>query len=876
MSSKSNLFNPGIWYVKLLFAVLIAALLLLGANRPSSDSGVVSAAVNMQAVIQWNAVDQKGGEGIYSYLRQIPVFQKKDGTAFSFYATKSIWVFGEGQAMLIEWVPVPEDLIGKKFKIKFAYLDKADVNAISAAGKVDRDNLIKSLTKGALTQTTSAVFNGQAGLYLEPGEEDPGKAIWLPEIILNPALTPQLDILLRKAKYPPGSLLRQANIAEAQQLIDDLALDAQIYPAAGIFQNDTRLAIYFPGYTPGVPFDFFVLKTKKNDNSTKAGWNNIISMGKDPGLWMHAQGLDYDDMVAGNRRWGVVMGWNSHLDYDGQHTASKGVAADEPLHVNYVGMLTPVGRTNPGLVKRAMAILHSEWAGVPLNGDRNVVSHSTGYYLAMDLLHYMETMWPPPSKTRFFAISPNIRGSTIIGAKGAPQAFDSQDDMYRDNWHWNEGYRKNETTLGILNYRPLDDVEAHVMLAYGDMTSAGVGGNLAGFFEDVGVVDYSNYQPHQKSIFEDIDDHEYGRRHRFSPYESLFNLFDPFNGFSSGDGGQLDKGSFRAEWENGGDEYLRNFPNMKVSVFGKNVNLGNQGADDSEKYQKDHSELAQRMMLMKLTVGGETIDYLPAPGKPTEVVASDEKPGVVKFSWLKSPNQLAPAQDTGEIGGQLYEIVRRIEGNEALEGWEDKWWQRVALQRADGGSQFDIEYKSYETIRGTKDAGTRFHGLWTFTTADDAEVINVPTWLDQSFNFLGLWVRVLNGPLEGGFFEVEKVQDYLGIGYKNAGALGNPASFPNKLDITLLVANNTAFGFVRPEADNYLTLGGIKYQYNATFFGPVDTLRSAVTSFFPRYTHEDELENIGTGHFMSIELGKPVTHMTDTISPTISFGRNPR
>ena len=461
------------------------------------------------------------------------------------------------------------------------------------------------------------------------------------------------------------------------------------------------------------------------------------------------------------------MGWNTHLDYDGRQTASKDVAPDE--HPNYLGMLTPLGQTDPGLVKRAMAILYSQWALVPLNGDINVVSHSTGYYLAMDLLHYKDNLWPENAKTRYFAVSPNIRGSTLIGATGAAQAFDSQDDMFRDNWHWDEGYRLNENTRAILSYDLMNDVEAHVMLAYGDTTSAGVGGTFSGAARDSGVVDYTNYQPHfnldipEKNIFP----FEIGRRHRFSTYESLFNL--------NNDGGQLDKSVNLAEWENRGDDYLRNFrSDTKLSVFGKNVNLFSQVGDDEENYTKDHSELAQRMMVMKMIVNGLTVDYLPAPGRPTEVVASDEKPGVVKFSWAESPSQ--SGQDTnGIIGGQLYEIVRRIEGNKALGGadkWEDKWWQRVALKRAVGGTEFEVEYRSYETIRSEFSEGDPAN-VWRFSTS---EFLNMPTWLDRSFNDRDLWVRVLNGPLEGGFFKVKEVQDFVGIGYIDKGALPGPAT----------------------------------------------------------------------------------------------------
>ena len=106
------------------------------------------------------------------------------------------------------------------------------------------------------------------------------------------------------------------------------------------------------------------------------------------------------------------------------------------------------------------------------------------------------------------------------------------------------------------------------------------------------------------------------------------------------------------------------------------------------------------MMVMRLIVNGQNVDYLPAPGVPTKVVPSDEKPGIVKFSWARSPDQ-SGADTNGNVGGQLYEIVRRIEGNRSLAGWEDKWWQRVALERASGNSLFEIEYHSYEIIRDT-------------------------------------------------------------------------------------------------------------------------------------------------------------------------------
>ena len=92
-------------------------------------------------------------------------------------------------------------------------------------------------------------------------------------------------------------------------------------------------------------------------------------------------------------------------------------------------MPTPVWHIRDGLVNRVMALLNTSWAGVPLTGERNIVSHSTGYSLAMDLLNYMPEMWPTASKNRYFAISPNIRGSTMIGGFGGSQAYDSMDDM---------------------------------------------------------------------------------------------------------------------------------------------------------------------------------------------------------------------------------------------------------------------------------------------------------------------------------------------------------------------------------------------------------------------------------------------------------------
>ena len=119
MSSESTFFKPGLWCIKLLLAVFIAALLLLGTDRPYADSGVVSAGQPEQLhtlsldlvrhpILNWHAHILFAGS--HGYLRQLPAYQAKDGNEFSFYATKSIWVFGEGQAMLIQWIP--EDLVG--------------------------------------------------------------------------------------------------------------------------------------------------------------------------------------------------------------------------------------------------------------------------------------------------------------------------------------------------------------------------------------------------------------------------------------------------------------------------------------------------------------------------------------------------------------------------------------------------------------------------------------------------------------------------------------------------------------------------------------------------------------------------------------------
>ena len=131
---------------------------------------------------------------------------------------------------------------------------------------------------------------------------------------------------------------------------------------------------------------------------------------------------------------------------------------------------------------------------------------------------------------------------------------------------------------------------------------------------------------------------------------------------------------------------------------------------------------------------------------------------------------------------------------------------------------------------------------------------------------------MLNGPLEGGFFKVQEVPDFVGIGYKDKGALTGPTTYPDRKGVIVTVAVNTLFGNLTPE-DDYITLGGIKYQYNVAFFGPVDPVRTAVNA--AEYSDETELTDPGTGHFMSVGFRDPKTIETDTISPTISFGMAP-
>ena len=103
----------------------------------------------------------------------------------------------------------------------------------------------------------------------------------------------------------------------------------------------------------------------------------------------------------------------------------------------------------------------------------------------------------------------------------------------------------------------------------------------------------------------------------------------------------------------------------------------------------------------------------------------------------------------------------------------------------------------------------------------------------------------------------------------------------------MTVAGNPVFAGELPDADegtgnlptvNYLTLGGIKYQYNAAFYGPEDASRTEVleseytkAKFYDLLT-QDEEDNNGTSHFISVEMADPETHETGTISPTISFG----
>jgi len=319
---------------------------------------------------------------------------------------------------------------------------------------------------------------------------------------------------------------------------------------------------------------------------------------------------------------------------------------------------------------------------------------------------------------------------------------------------------------------------------------------------------------------------------------------------------------------------------MQISVFNENINLENQMADDNMNYSSDHSDLAQRVMAIKLIISGNAQDLSPQGGVPVSVKTHHAKGGTVIYQWMKSPDQ-SNNDPQGYIKGQIYEVVRKIKGQKALVGWEDKWWQRVALLRANDNTNFAKTYRTFETIRNTEVAAGEEHRVWLFLSDIDKEFIYMPTWLDRAFNGKDLWVRVLNGTLKGGLFKVKKNEDFLGIGFNNNGALALPASFPDKKNIRLYVHKNDSPKFAGkfPNAKetsitkrpNYITLGGIKYLFNSAFYGAVDPVRS--NAHTTNYTDEDENDSDkGSGHFLSVNLNSnPKEYLTDTIAPLIRF-----
>ena len=97
-------------------------LIVLGSAWVTQNWNTVSA-----DIFDWSGEDQKAG--VYGFLRQLPSYQKKDGDEFTFYARKTIWVFGEGEVMLLEWLP--QDTKASEFKIRFSYLTASEVGTLA-------------------------------------------------------------------------------------------------------------------------------------------------------------------------------------------------------------------------------------------------------------------------------------------------------------------------------------------------------------------------------------------------------------------------------------------------------------------------------------------------------------------------------------------------------------------------------------------------------------------------------------------------------------------------------------------------------------------------------------------------------------------------
>ena len=82
---------------------------------------------------------------------EVVEYQEKDGKPINFYARKTLWLFGAGEAMLLVWLP--QDAGASKFKIRFAYLDEADVTALALIeNDAERDDFVQSKTDGVVVQ----------------------------------------------------------------------------------------------------------------------------------------------------------------------------------------------------------------------------------------------------------------------------------------------------------------------------------------------------------------------------------------------------------------------------------------------------------------------------------------------------------------------------------------------------------------------------------------------------------------------------------------------------------------------------------------------------------------------------------------------------
>jgi hypothetical protein len=771
-------------------------------------------------------------DGKRRFLGEVKTWQKaREKGVWSMDASHTIFVFENGDALLVRWL----EKRGEEWTLEVKYRDFDTRSATTVNAGVDPPKALEYPRN-----KSKEVF------FAELSSESEQWQVSIEKMIES--------VKVLQKEIDKGVSLPE-NLGQHRLLMQ---MDLYLQPEGMQACNKTRTTIIIPGYFPGIPFT--------SGNKEDAGWNSGSSQCGDPLRFVMSAG--HPSLAHALQNWHPVVHvhWNTHEDYDGINLAAgtgtgggKSGEHSRGIHGFFgMGICGPL----PGQgIKASYKKKYGDMCALRVGFDAllrdfkyeqkcgktvlnlptekvDIVSHSTGHYLAVPLINYYDSTGSGQMSFRnYLALSPNTRGSTMVGQWQGAQAFDCFEDLIRDNWQikgdgvvWNNQFVDNLAKVALP-----PSVNLILMLASGDTRTGGR--QIVSIFQAsrLGVVSYSDYQAPRSAA-------EYHRQRRFLHWETVYNLFE--------DAGDRDPNPNNViEWDNGDDGDLSKFcaDTRMYTVY-----RGEQADSGSE--SKDHSDMDMRLKLWALSGRSNDHQDLGAPAAPKVESLKRKRRGINSLSWKASADDL---DDSNVLQRERYYVLRKmlITAGDCSDQ-EEKWMQQAGLVAIRDGRR-KAEYSSEDKIyyRVVSVSGCRISVVLNDEyngSGCDA------SWPDRFLENKKVRIRMLKGQATGQYITVDDYTDRCTIGREDG------------VELTLGLGYQA--GQIRKH--DLFTLAGVTHVYEPVLLG---VNRQALTNInngnlgtmFTRFFSGAPVPFSSLGLFYSKRDKENRLEMpTDTVSPS--------